>query len=191
VRDQALAVSGLLSKKMFGPSVMPYQPQGIWQTVYNGEYWKQSKGEDLHRRGVYTFIKRTSPYPSTIMFDGSSREVCLSRRIRTNTPLQALVTLNDSVYVEAAIAFAKRTMKNRTNASDQIKAGYDLLTFKIIPEHKLAILQTLYEEALKEYSANEDGCRKLIQSETADPALAAMTVVANAMLNLDEVIMKE
>lgn len=191
VRDQALAVSGLLSKKMFGPSVMPYQPQGIWQTVYNGEYWKQSQGEDLHRRGVYTFIKRTSPYPSMIMFDGSSREVCLSRRIRTNTPLQALVTLNDSVYVEAAIGFAKRMMKNRTNASDQIKTGYDLLTFKIIPENKLAIFLALYEEALKEYRANEDGCKKLIQSETADPALAAMTVVANAMLNLDEVIMKE
>jgi hypothetical protein len=176
---------------MYGPSVMPYQPQGIWQTVYNGEYWKMSKNEDQHRRGVYTFIKRTSPYPSMIMFDGSSREVCLSRRIRTNTPLQALVTLNDSVYVEAAIGFAKKMMEHGNNSSEGIKAGYDMLMFRLIPENKLTILENLYQEALHEYQNNEEACKKFIQSETADPALAAMTVVANAMLNLDEVIMKE
>jgi hypothetical protein len=191
VRDQALAVSALLSKKMFGPSVMPYQPQGIWQTVYNGEYWKMSTGADQHRRGVYTFIKRTSPYPSMMMFDGSSREVCLSRRIRTNTPLQALVTLNDSVYMEAAIGLARSMMKHGNNPPERIRAGYDRLTFKPIPETKLTILRNLYQEALKEYQRNEEGCKKFIQSETADPVLAAMTVVANAMLNLDEVIMKE
>src|SRR5690606_28966627 len=107
IRDQALAVSGLLSDKMYGPGVKPHQPEGIWQTVYNGQSWKESEGEDAHRRGIYTFLKRTSPYPSFITFDAASREVCLSRRIVTNTPLQALVTLNDPVYLEAAYYLAE------------------------------------------------------------------------------------
>jgi hypothetical protein len=94
IRDQTLAVSGLLSSKMYGPSVMPYQPDGVWMTVYSGESWATSTGEDQFRRGLYTFLKRTSPYPSFISFDASSREVCLVDRIRTNTPLQALTTLS-------------------------------------------------------------------------------------------------
>src|SRR5690606_27006933 len=108
VRDQALAVSGLLSSKMYGPSVMPQQPEGVWMSVYSGESWKTSPGEDQHRRGVYTFIKRTSPYPSYLTFDASSREVCLVDRITTNTPLQALTTLNDPVYIEAYVHLARR-----------------------------------------------------------------------------------
>ena len=111
VRDQALAVSGLLSDKMYGKSVMPYQPAGIWNSVYSSEHWKESEGEDHYRRSVYTYTKRTSPYPSMMMFDGSSREVCVSRRIRTNTPLQALVTLNDSSFVVAARNLAGFMMK--------------------------------------------------------------------------------
>ena len=102
VHDQALAVSGLLSAKMYGPSVMPVQPAGIWQSPYDGETWKQSTGEDAHRRALYTYWKRTAPYPSMVTFDSPSREFCQLRRLRTNTPLQALVTLNDPVYVEAA-----------------------------------------------------------------------------------------
>jgi hypothetical protein len=129
IRDQALAVSGLLSTKMYGKSVMPYQPAGIWNSVYSGEYWKKSEGEDQHRRSVYTFIKRTSPYPSMMMFDGSSREVCISRRIRTNTPLQALVTLNDSVFVEASRHLAKRMMAaENSSPGSSIERGYRLLT---------------------------------------------------------------
>lgn len=191
VRDQALAVSGLLSTKMYGPSVMPYQPKGIWQTVYNGQYWKLSEGEDQHRRSVYTFIKRTSPYPSLMMFDGSSREVCLSRRIRTNTPLQALVTLNDSVFVEASIHLASRMMSEEKSSADRIKAGYRYLTFKEIAENKFNILNELYKDALKVYQHDEEACRNFIQRDETDPELAAMTVVANALLNLDEIIMKE
>src|SRR3546814_15911378 len=87
VRDQALAVSGLLSDKMYGPSVMPWQPPNVWQSVYSGEYWKLSKGEDRHRRAVYTFHNRTSPYPSFIRFDATSRQVNIFRRIRTNMPI--------------------------------------------------------------------------------------------------------
>ncbi|MEY3739203.1 MAG: hypothetical protein RL544_1981, partial [Bacteroidota bacterium] len=99
IRDQTLAVSALLSPKMYGKSVMPYQPEGIWRSPYNGDTWKLSEGEDQYRRSLYTYFKRTAPYPSMLTFDGGAREVCVIRRIRTNTPLQALTSLNDSSYI--------------------------------------------------------------------------------------------
>jgi hypothetical protein len=115
VRDQALAVTGLLSNKLYGPSVMPSQPDGIWQSPYSGESWKLSEGEDRYRRALYTYWKRTAPYPSMITFDSPSREFCQLRRLRTNTPLQALVTLNDPVYVEAAQRLAETmTLRGKT-----------------------------------------------------------------------------
>jgi hypothetical protein len=192
VRDQALAASGLLSEKMYGPSVMPYQPEGIWMSVYSGEKWTLSEGEDQHRRSVYTFIKRTSPYPSMISFDGTSREVCVSRRIRTNTPLQALVTLNDPVFVEASRALAKRMMAEQSTASRQaITTGYRLLTFKDISAKKLDILNGLYADAMNEYKSDTASVHAITDDSKATKELAAMTVVANALLNLDEVIMKE
>lgn len=191
VRDQALAVSGLLSKKMYGESVMPYQPKGIWSSVWNGATWKESEGEDQFRRSLYTYIKRTSPYPSMIMFDGSSREVCLSRRIRTNTPLQALVTLNDSSFVVAARNLAVEMLKKGKNPQDQINAGYKMILVRDIPDEKLAILSGLYEHALARYKGSKEATSKLIALNKPDPHLAAMTVVANAMLNLDEVLTKE
>jgi hypothetical protein len=192
IRDQALAVSGLLSKKMYGKSVMPYQPEGIWNSVYSGEKWIQSEGEDQYRRGVYTFIKRTSPYPSMIMFDGSSREVCISRRIRTNTPLQALVTLNDPVYTEAARNLAMRMMSFDSLAADaSIASGYGLLLFREIPNTKLAILKQLYQDALGVYSKDSAAVHAVTKDKNGSQELAAMTVVATALLNLDEVIMKE
>lgn len=192
IRDQALAVSGLLSAKMYGPSVMPYQPPGIWMSVYSGEKWVQSQGEDEHRRGVYTFIKRTSPYPSTIMFDGSSREICVGRRVRTNTPLQALVTLNDPVFVDAARALARRMLTyDSTSAEQAIAKGYEWLTFKPASPEKLTILKGLYTEALSTYSVDREAARDMVKDQHATAESAAMTVVANALLNLDEVIMKE
>jgi hypothetical protein len=108
VRDQALAVSGLLSKKMYGPPAMPWQPEGVWLVVYNGDKWDTSKGEDRYRRALYTFMRRTSPYPSMMNYDAPTGEVCTVRRIRTNTPLQALTTLNDPVSMEAAAHLAAR-----------------------------------------------------------------------------------
>jgi hypothetical protein len=191
VRDQALSVSGLLSKKMYGKSVMPYQPQGIWNSVYSNEYWKESEGEDYYRRSVYTYVKRTSPYPSMMTFDGSSREVCVSRRIRTNTPLQALVTLNDSSYVLAARNVAIRMMKEGTSSTQQIKAGYKLILVRDMPEKKLMILNGLYEEAVERYNKDSAASNKLTATDKSNPSLAAMTVVASALLNLDEVITKE
>ena len=108
VRDQALAVSGLLSRKVGGRSVFPPQPDGIWNSPYSGEKWETSKGEDRYRRGLYTFWKRTAPYPAFLSFDAPSREFCVVRRPQTNTPLQALTLLNDPVYIEAAQALARR-----------------------------------------------------------------------------------
>jgi hypothetical protein len=191
VRDQALAIGGLLSPKMYGPSVMPYQPEGIWSSVWNEEYWKKSAGEDQFRRSIYTYLKRTSPYPSMMMFDGSSREVCVSRRIRTNTPLQALVTLNDSSFVAASRSFAHRMMKEADTAPEQIRAGYKIMVVRDIPPNKLAVLNRLYTEALEHYTKNEEAKAKLTADTGAAPEVAALTIVANAMLNLDEVITKE
>lgn len=192
IRDQALAVSGLLSRKMYGKSVMPHQPAGIWMSVYNGEKWETSPGEDQYRRGVYTFIKRTSPYPSLMTFDGSSREVCISRRIRTNTPLQALVTLNDPVFVDASRALAKRMLDSTdTSSLNAISRGYHFLTFRDISEAKLTIFDGLYRNAMSKYKADTAAVHAITQDKQGTEKLAAMTVVANALLNLDEVIMKE
>lgn len=191
VRDQALAAAGLLSNKMFGPSVMPYQPKGIWSSVWNGAAWTTSKEEDQYRRSLYTYSKRTSPYPSMMIFDGSSREVCVSRRIRTNTPLQALVTLNDSTYTVASRSFAHRMASAAQAPADQIKAGYKILVVRDIPPSKLGILTALYQEALEKYQADTQAAAQLTARPKATPQEAAMTVVANAMLNLDEVLVKE
>lgn len=191
IRDQALSVSGLLSKKMYGKSVMPQQPEGVWMSVYSGEKWTKSEGEDQYRRGVYTFIKRTSPYPSMITFDGSSREVCVGRRIRTNTPLQALVTLNDPVFVEASRALAKRMMQNAASPEAAISDGYWRLTFREISHPKLSAMSGLYNQALQTYSADTAAVHAITLDKTATGELAAMTIVANALLNLDEVVMKE
>ena len=191
VRDQALAVSGLLSEKMYGKSVMPYQPEGIWSSVWNGATWKESEGDDRFRRSVYTYIKRTSPYPSMIMFDGSSREVCVSRRIRTNTPLQALVTLNDSSFIVAARSFAEKMVKKGQTSTEQIEAGYKMLLVRDIPGEKLVVLNGLYEQALERYHHNDEATKKFTAADKPLPQLAAMTLVANAMMNLDEVMTKE
>src|SRR6185437_6112298 len=126
VRDQALALSGLLSRKMHGPSVYPPQPPGLWQAAFNGQRtWATSKGEDRYRRGLYTFWRRTVPYPSMAAFDATSRETCTVRRIRTNTPLQAFVTLNDPVYVECAQALARRIVKDG-GATAEARARFGL-----------------------------------------------------------------
>jgi hypothetical protein len=191
VRDQALSVAGLLSRKMFGKSVMPYQPDGIWSSVWSGEYWMMSDGEDQFRRSVYTYSKRTSPYPSMMMFDGASREVCVSRRVRTNTPLQALVTLNDSTYLVAARSFAKQMAAQAETPKEQIRSGYKSILIRDIPEKKLAVLSALYNEMVTTYAQDQKAADKLMGAEKTEPQLAAMTIVAQAMLNLDEVITKE
>jgi murein L,D-transpeptidase YafK len=125
------------------------------------------------------------------MFDGSTREVCVSRRIRTNTPLQALVTLNDSSFVVAARNFATEILKHGKNSREQIKAGYKMMLVREMPEKKLAVLNGLYENALQQYKKDSDATLKLTKREASSSQLAAMTIVASAMLNLDEVLTKE
>ncbi len=192
VRDQALATSGLLSKKMYGPSVMPIQPEGIWMSPYSGEKWVLSEGEDKHRRAVYTYWKRTSPYPSMTTFDAPSREFCQSRRIRTNTPLQALVTLNDPVYLEAAENLAYKMKKAGNTPREQLREGYRLLTFQPIEEQSLVVLMDVYNKALAVYKAKPSEVDSLlIYSKNKSPELAALSVSANVMLNLDRVVTKE
>ena len=192
IRDQALAAGGLLSPKMYGKSVMPFQPQGIWSSVWNGAYWKKSEGEDQYRRSIYTYIKRTSPYPSSMLFDGSSREVCVSRRIRTNTPLQALVTLNDSTYIVAARSLAGKMLRaSPATTKNQIQEGYRTLLFKDIDEEKSKILMALYDKAYEKFKADEKSAKVFMANENALPEQAALTVVAQTLLNLDEVITKE
>ncbi len=191
VRDQALAVSGLLSRKMYGPSVKPPQPDGIWSSPYDGATWVPSVGDDKHRRAMYTYWKRTSPYPSMITFDSPSREFCQVRRIRTNTPLQALVTLNDPVYVEAASRLAQFMAERGTTPDAQIQAGFRRVMGRPIERQKLAVLTRLYRQTEANYRQHPIDAKKLLNDPKATPALAALTVTANTMLNLDEVITKE
>jgi hypothetical protein len=193
IRDQALAIGGLLSDKMYGRSVMPYQPEGVWQSPYNGQSWNLSPGEDRHRRAVYTYIKRTGPYPSMINFDGTAREVCLSRRIRTNTPLQALTTLNDPAFLDAA---RNLTIRLRRKCGDKpaviIAAAYREAMGRDIDPPKLRILLSLYDRAIQTFMNDpEKTCEMVgVQDEHNTPLVAAMTVTCNALLNMDEFLTK-
>ena len=190
IRDQALAISGLLSYKMYGPGVMPPQPEGVWQTVYSGEQWLESKGEDRYRRAVYTYLKRTSPYPSFLTFDAGSREVCTIRRTVTNTPLQALVTLNDPVYLEASYHLAK-TMLVSDSIEEQLTHGYEKATLSDISPEKLNALKELYATSLEEFKNDNDSLDQFLHFDESPTAeLAALTVVANAIMNLDEFLTK-
>jgi hypothetical protein len=190
IRDQALYISGAYNTKMYGPPVKPYQPEGIWGSPYNGEKWKIDTAQNnQYRRAIYTYWKRTSAYPSLTTFDGVGREVCISRRIRTNTPLQAFVTLNDSSYVDMAYIFAKNVLKKSNNDSKKaIQAAYFKATGKQIIDSKMTFLEKLYSKTFNLYKNNKRLSQDLCKTD--DPNLAAMVVVCNTILNLDEVITK-
>lgn len=199
VRDQSLMLSGLLSRKLFGPSVYPPQPDGLWQAAFNGQRtWTTSTGEDRYRRGLYTFWRRTSPYPSMSAFDVPSREVCAIRRIRTNTPLQAFVTLNDPVFVEAAQALARRVAREG-GATPEARARYALKLCLCRPPSEAQVKQilALYQTEREHYSQDAAAAKELNTGtlgalpEGADPAdIAAWTVIGNVLLNLDSVLTK-
>ncbi|MEK9517114.1 MAG: DUF1553 domain-containing protein, partial [Flavobacteriaceae bacterium] len=185
IRDQALYVSGLLSDKMYGPGVMPPQPDGIWEHAYLGNLWKTSEGEDRYRRGIYTYLKRTSPYPSMITFDAGSREVCLVSRSPTNTPLQALVTMNDPVFLEAAISFAK-TFRDK-EITDAITEMYQKATLRSAEKVKIESLLSLYDEAQKVFEKDPGQLDNFFGLEdTVDIKTATLAIIANAIMNLDE-----
>lgn len=189
LRDQALEVSNLLSRKMYGQSVMPFQPEGIWRSPYNGDKWKMSEGEDQFRRAVYTYLKRTAPYPSMMTFDGGARESCLPRRIRTNTPLQALTSLNDSTTQVISRSLARRMQElGGKDSRDQISKGYEAMMYKPISAARLNALSELYKKALLKYKKDEKAAYKLIAAKDkgADAETASLVVVAAALLNMDE-----
>ncbi|MBC8116628.1 MAG: PSD1 domain-containing protein, partial [Candidatus Saccharimonas sp.] len=182
VRDQTLAVSGLLSLKMHGPSVMPPQPAGMWRSTYNGQKWIDAEGEDRFRRGLYTYLKRTTPYPSLTTFDGGSGEVCQVRRIRTNTPLQALVTLNDPVYLEAAAALAKRMVTDGADAESRAARGLRLALSRPLREGEATPLVRLQRDAQTTFEAAPDKADAIIKSsrgnaDTMKPAEFAAWIV--------------
>lgn len=198
VRDQALAAAGLLSKKVGGPSVMPPQPDGLWQVVYNGEVWKTSPGEDKYRRGLYTFWRRSMPHPMMVNFDAPSREFCVLRRSRSNTPLQALNTLNDPAFIECAQAIARRITETKgTDATTRVTTAFRLVLARAPRPNEIARLVALYQGELQNYQADEKAATRMATSELGKPKessnlaeLAAWTVVANVLLNLDEAITK-
>jgi hypothetical protein len=181
VRDQALLASGLLSDKMGGPPVMPPQPDGVWNTVYNDTKWKDATGPDRYRRAIYTYIKRTSGYPSFLTFDASDHDTSLARRISTNTPLQALVTLNDPVYSEAAEALAQRMIAKQRSVDASIRYGARLVLSRDPSEQELAALRALFQKT----AATPTLRPAAVTVHASSQELTAMTAVASVLINLD------
>jgi mono/diheme cytochrome c family protein len=195
VRDSALAIGGLLSGKIGGPSVYPLQPEGIWDVPYSGEKWVISPGEDRFRRGLYTFWRRSAPYPQFVTFDATSREFCTVRRSRTDTPLQALTTLNDPAFFEAARGLAHRMMTEGGLApADRVVYGLRLCMARKSSPAERNRLVALYRQERSRYQQDASAARAMAGEPTVGPDLAeraAWTVVANVMLNLDETLTKE
>ncbi len=198
IRDVALAVSELMSRKIGGPSVFPFQPESVWASLLSGDKWVWSEGEDHYRRGLYTFWRRSAPYPSFINFDATTRELCTVRRIRTNTPLQALTTLNDPAFLEAAKALAGRVV-TEAPADERLRAiyGYRLCASRQPNQRELDELLSLHRCQRERFGRNPEAAERLIQGvshlpEGTDSAdLAAWIVVSNLLLNLDQTLTKE
>jgi hypothetical protein len=199
LRDMALAASGQLSGKMYGPPVRPPQPVlGVSAAFGGGIDWTTSAGEDKYRRALYVTWRRSNPYPSMATFDAPNREVCTVRRTRTNTPLQALVSLNDPVYIEAAQALARRMVaEGGSTTSDRARYGFRLVLARPPQEAELSRLVALYEQSLAKYSQNAEAAKKMATEPIGpappgmtEPELAAWSVVGNVLLNLDEAVMK-
>jgi hypothetical protein len=196
IRDQALAVSGLLNREIGGPGVKPYQPANIWNEVSlnGGLRYRQDSGDKLYRRSMYTYWKRSAPMPNMLIFDAPSREKCVIQRQRTNTPLQALVTLNDPQFLEAARALAQRLLKSdRSGSSNRVDLCYQFALSRPATEREREILTRLLEKNLAAFRENPEDAAKFLavgespRDETLDPAEhAAWMVVAQTVLNLDE-----
>ncbi|MFO0910149.1 MAG: DUF1553 domain-containing protein [Isosphaeraceae bacterium] len=202
VRDNALAISGLLSDRIGGPSVKPYQPAGLWEELAGGAGegpYVQETGANLYRRSLYVYRKRTVPHPAMVTFDAPSREVCQVKRARTNTPLQALELLNDVTYVEAARRLAERMLvEGGATPEARITFAFRRATGRAPLDSELRILSRGLEEHLKHYRSNRDTAAQLVSiGESRAPAaleasdLAAYTATASVILNLDETINRE
>ena len=197
IRDNALKLSGLLNTKFGGPSVKPYQPKGLWKEKNNFSVplleYEESEGEDLYRRGIYTFIKRTSPPPNMLTFDATSREVCTVKRNITSTPLQALVLMNDPQFFEASRIFAEKIIKNRVTLKDQITFGFRLSTGRFPKDEEINVLVELFENQYQYFLQNRNKAYQILSvgEKPRDQNIfsvkaAAMTMVANTLINHNE-----
>ncbi len=201
VRDYALTVSGLLVPKLGGPSVRPYQPEGVWEAiamnVSNTRSYTRDSGESLYRRSMYTFVKRMAPPASMDIFNAPNRELCVVRRDRTNTPLQALVTLNDEQFIEAARNLAQRLMKHSTTVDERLNQLSERVLCREFRAQERPVVEQSLQQLLAFYTEHPDEATQLIRvgESVADAALspaelAAWTMLCNEILNLDEVLNK-
>lgn len=199
LRDQALAISGLLVEKTGGPSVLPYQPEGLWKEIASETQYNQSHGDDLYRRSLYTFWKRTVAPPTMVTLDATARESCIVKRSRTNTPLQALVLMNETAFFEAARALAQRTMTHGSqDPIARISYAFRQATCRWPRADELTVLVESFQHYLDEYQREPEAAAKLLaigefpRDEQLDVGeLASYTMVASLIMNLDELITKE
>jgi Protein of unknown function (DUF1553)/Protein of unknown function (DUF1549)/Concanavalin A-like lectin/glucanases superfamily/Planctomycete cytochrome C len=197
IRDNALAISGLLVAKIGGPSVFPYQPKGLWEESGTNQTYRQSKGEGLYRRSLYTFWRRTSPPPTMTTFDAPSREGCLARRERTTTPLQALVLLNDPQFVEAARVLSEKLLDQR-DLADRLTTAFRLATSRQPAAKELELLTRMFHEQKLSFEKRPQFADALLKigerpRNAKLPAAdhAALTVVIQAIMNLDDCVTKK
>ena len=201
IRDQALAVSGLLAEKIGGPSVRPYQPEGLWdETAKFGNllHYKPDQGQGLYRRSLYTFWKRTAAPPNMTLFDVPSREICRIRRGRTNTPLQALTLLNDTTYLEASRVLAQRMLRSGSSTPDRVRFAFRTVVGREPRADETQLLSAGLNRRVRQYRQNPKAANELLKVGDApidkglEPAeVAAYTITASTLLNLDETITKE
>jgi hypothetical protein len=201
VRDIILSSSGLLVSTIGGPSVKPYQPKGLWEMASSGRgvlaTYKQDKGEALYRRGMYTFIKLTVPPPSMILFDGSHSDQCEVKRTQTNTPLQALMMMNDPTVLEASRVFAQKLMQEKTSPEEKIKKAYRRIICRIAGTKEAGILTSYFDEQLQEFQQKKlDAAATLNAGEFPDESnadintTAALMKVISMIYNMEEAIIK-
>ena len=197
LRDNALAISGLLSSRMFGKPVMPYQPPGLWrQTGRNEPKWEEQKDENRWRRGIYIVYRRAAPYPSMVNFDAPDRAACTVRRARTNTPSQALTMLNDPAYVEMALALSDRILIESESPNARIPYAFRLTVARQPNPREVTIVNNLLTDRLSYFQDNPGSAEQLLSNpqfvykpgHSSKIELAAWFFVANALLNLDETI---
>ena len=201
IRDLVLSSSGLLVKTIGGPSVKPYQPRGLWEAATSGRgelaTYKQDKGDALYRRGMYTFIKLTVPPPGMIMFDASNRDQCEVKRLKTNTPLQALVMMNDPAVLEASRVLAQRLMKESSNAEEKVQKAFRMILCRKANAKEQEILLTYFKEQLELFRQNKLNAKATLKvgeyptEEVQDfNACAALMKTINTMYNMEEAITK-
>jgi hypothetical protein len=203
IRDSALFTSGLLVPRIGGPSVMPYESPGLWEELafgggFSAQQYQQGSGDDLYRRSIYTYWKRTVPPAALNTLDAPDREACVVRRSRTNTPLQALVLLNDPTYVEASRRLAERIMANSPDENQRIEFAFTAATARVPTATEIEILRKLFQRRRAAFQQDSSAALAVLRvgqskrNEEFDPVeLAAWTTVASAVLNLDETITRQ